>query len=95
MELSGYGTLKYYRDYDITATNNVNPGTATATVTGKGNYTGTVQKTFNIRMSISGIDAVNSDTAASDRWTDMQGRCLANPKSKGLYIRNGKKVIVK
>jgi len=95
VELSGYGTLKYYRDYDITATNNVNPGTATATVTGKGNYTGTVQKTFNIRMSISGIDAVNSDTAASDRWTDMQGRCLASPKSKGLYIRNGKKVIVK
>lgn len=35
-------------DYSLSYQNNVNPGTATVTITGKGNYTGTVKKTFNI-----------------------------------------------
>lgn len=35
-------------DYSVTYTNNVNAGTGTATFTGKGNYTGTVTKTFKI-----------------------------------------------
>ena len=35
-------------DYDVEYSNNVNPGTATVTVTCKGNYTGTITKTFEI-----------------------------------------------
>ena len=35
-------------DYDVAYSNNVEIGTATVTVTGKGNYTGTVTKTFEI-----------------------------------------------
>ena len=33
-----------------------------------------------------------------DAWYDLQGRKIANsqkPKAKGLYIRNGKKIIIK
>ena len=95
VSLENYDVLKYYRDYDITAEHNVEPGTATAIITGKGNYTGTVEKVFNIRMYISGIDTVNSDSVTPDRWTDMQGRRVAKPQSKGLYIKNGKKVVVR
>ncbi|WP_028510368.1 leucine-rich repeat protein [Ruminococcus sp. NK3A76] len=40
-------------DYTITYTNNVNIGTATATITGKGNYTGTLKKTFTITGDLS------------------------------------------
>ena len=35
-------------DYTVSYTNNVNAGTGTVTITGKGNYTGTVKKTFTI-----------------------------------------------
>ncbi len=36
-------------DYTVTYKNNVNAGTATVTVKGKGNYTGTISKTFTIK----------------------------------------------
>lgn len=35
-------------DYDVSYSNNINAGTATVTITGKGNYTGEVTKTFEI-----------------------------------------------
>lgn len=35
-------------DYTLTYTNNINVGTATVTATGKGNYKGTISKTFQI-----------------------------------------------
>ena len=35
-------------DYTVTCTNNVNIGTANVTITGKGNYTGSIQSTFEI-----------------------------------------------
>ena len=50
----GY-TLVNGTDYTLSYANNVNAGTATVTVTGMGNYTGSIQKTFVIaRKSISG-----------------------------------------
>ena len=41
-------TLVDGTDYSVTYTNNVNAGTATATITGKGNFTGSFQKEFTI-----------------------------------------------
>lgn len=38
-------------DYDVKYTNNINAGTATVTVTGKGNFTGTASKTFTINKA--------------------------------------------
>ena len=38
-------------DYTIAYTNNINAGTATVTITGKGNYTGLVTKTFKINKA--------------------------------------------
>ena len=43
-----YGTLKKDTDYTVTYKNNVDAGTATIVVTGKGNYTGTATKEFAI-----------------------------------------------
>ncbi|GAB6393697.1 MAG: Ig-like domain-containing protein [Bacteroidales bacterium] len=44
----GSKTLTLNTDYTVGYTNNLNAGTATVTVTGIGNYTGTVTKTFTI-----------------------------------------------
>ena len=41
-------TLHEETDYDVSYTNNVEPGTATVAVTGKGLYQGTITKTFTI-----------------------------------------------
>ena len=45
---AGGRTLIPGTDYTVAYKNNLNPGTAEITITGKGNYIGTVVKTFNI-----------------------------------------------
>ena len=47
------------KDFTVTYANNVNAGTATATITGKGNFAGTVEKTFVITT-----DSLDSATIA-------------------------------
>lgn len=47
----GTTTLTAGMDYEVVYANNTNVGTAKATVIGKGNYTGTVEKTFQINAA--------------------------------------------
>ena len=47
-EKDGSTTLTSGTDYTVAYTNNTNAGTATVTITGKGNYSGTATKTFTI-----------------------------------------------
>ena len=44
-------TLVEGKDYTVTYSNNTNAGTATVTITGKGNYTGSVSKNFTINKA--------------------------------------------
>ena len=44
----GSGTLKAGTDYTVSYANNINAGTATVTITGRGSYSGTKKATFNI-----------------------------------------------
>ena len=44
----GNKTLKKGTDYTLTYKNNINTGTATVTITGKGSYSGSVSRTFKI-----------------------------------------------
>lgn len=48
----GDKTLVKGTDYTVTYSNNTNVGTATVTITGKGNYSGSVQTTFGIANKI-------------------------------------------
>jgi hypothetical protein len=41
-----------------------------------------------------GVPSVSAD-APSDQWYDLRGRRVAQPTRKGLYVRNGRVVIVK
>ena len=53
-------TLKEGTDYTVAYTSNTNAGSATATVTGKGNYTGTAEKPFTINKAAMVFDATQT-----------------------------------
>lgn len=45
--------------------------------------------------SATGVDAISNEAAdGEDKWYDMQGRQINKPSKAGLYIKNGKKVVV-
>ena len=48
----GNKVLELKTDYTVSYTNNTNIGTATATISGKGNYSGKVEKTFTIAQKV-------------------------------------------
>ena len=56
------GDLVKGTDYTVSYSDNKNPGTATVTVTGIGNYTGTVTKTFKIKVSKGAVHSVSGLT---------------------------------
>ena len=76
-------------DYTISYKNNVNAGTATITITGKGNYTGTVEKTFKINGDANPIKVTNktvytgSTVDLSTLVSDAQGDVTFSIKTNG------------
>ena len=60
----GDATLTEETDYTVEYTNNTETGEATVTITGKGNYTGTVSTTFTIVADKTTLDAAITDAAA-------------------------------
>lgn len=42
-----------------------------------------------------GISAIDADNHQDDRWYDLMGNRINKPTRKGLYVRNGRKVVVK
>jgi uncharacterized repeat protein (TIGR02543 family) len=54
----GETTLTLGTDYTVSYSDNTNVGTATATITGKGNYSGTVEKTFTITAKVTTLGAL-------------------------------------
>ena len=81
-------TLKKSRDYTVTYKNNKNAGQATVTVKGKGNFTGTIKKTFTITK-------VKLDSAKLEYTrADYTGKAL-KPKVTVKAKVNGKTVTLK
>ena len=59
----GGRTLKNGTDFTVSYKNNTEPGTATLKVTGKGNYSGSVSKTFKITArAINDVEVTVPDT---------------------------------
>ncbi len=57
-------TLKEGTDYTVTYSANINPGTATMTITGTGLYTGAITRTFRIKkgtVSVTGVSLNKTD----------------------------------
>ncbi len=54
-------------DFTVTYKNNIYPGTATVTIAGKGNYTGTISKSFAIKKpSVAALKSVSARLAKGD-----------------------------
>ena len=67
-------TLTPYTDYTVSASNNVEPGTATVTITGAGNYTGSVTQNFTILSSpVEPPEADFDLTVTPNTWTWSDG----------------------
>ena len=49
------------------------------------------------KVSSNGINAVGNETRilSEDGWYDLSGQRIAQPQKKGLYINNGRKVVIK
>ena len=74
----GTTTLKSGTDYTVSYKNNINAGTATVKITGKGNYTGTVSKTF----TISAASIANATVSGVSNKTYTGSAQTQNPTVK-------------
>ena len=55
--------------------------------------TGEIVNAAQAQLSTTGIDAVTMDQGKTAVYYDLSGRRVAHPAAKGIYIRNGKKVM--
>lgn len=86
----GTKTLTQGVDYQVTYSNNVNPGTGKVTVTGKGNYTGSRTLTFTIQnpptKTLKSVANLTVDAIAVQGYT-------GNAITPALTIRDGSKLL--
>lgn len=83
----GNATLKKNTDYTVAYSNNVNAGTGTITITGKGIYGGSVKKTFTIKKL--GISATAVSGTGNKVYTGSMIKPVPAVKAGGRTLKNG------
>ncbi len=71
--ISGTMTLTQGKDYTITYTDNIKPGKATVKITGKGNYSGTLSKTFTIQAKSPKVSLKAGTKSVNIKWDKVAG----------------------
>ena len=95
-----------YADFSVKYKNNLNVGTATVTITGTGDYTGTITTTFKITKANNPIKvtAKKTVTANSKKKTTIkkaitvkkaQGKVTYKTNNKKVKVKNGKLIVAK
>ena len=92
-------TLKNGTDYTVSYRNNTKVGTATVKITGKGNYTGSVSKTYSIKnnfkkATVSGIStkAFTGKNITQSITVKYNGKTLKNGTDYTVSYSNNKKI---
>ena len=92
-------TLKNGTDYSVTYSNNTKVGTAKVTIKGKGNYSGSVSKTYSIKnnfkkATVSGIStkAFTGKNITQSITVKYNGKTLKNGTDYTVSYSNNKKV---
>ena len=92
-------TLKNGTDYTVSYSNNIKVGTAKVTITGKGNYTGSVSKTFKIKnnfkkATVSGIStkAFTGKNITQSITVKYNGKTLKKGTDYTVSYSNNKKI---
>ncbi len=95
----GGKTLKKDTDYTVSYSNNTKIGTAKVTITGKGNYTGSISKTYSIKnnfkkATISGISnkSYTGKNITQSITVKYNGKTLKNGTDYTVSYSNNKKV---
>lgn len=83
----GNATLKKNTDYTVAYSNNVNAGTGTITITGKGIYGGSVKKAFTIKTL--GISATAVSETGNKVYTGSVIKPVPAVKVGGRTLKNG------
>lgn len=83
----GNATLKKNTDYTVAYSNNVNAGTGTITITGKGIYGGSVKKTFTIKKLVISATAVSG--TGNKVYTGSAIKPVPAVKVGGRTLKNG------
>lgn len=86
--------LQAEKDYTVVYSNNKNAGTATAAVSGIGEYTGTVEKTFTIKKADNKITASSQTKVYSTSKQTFKLDVERKGKAKLTYKSNSKKITV-
>ncbi|WP_026491271.1 CAP domain-containing protein [Butyrivibrio sp. XPD2002] len=92
-------TLKQGTDYTVSYSNNTNPGTAKATITGKGNFTGTTTRSFYIRKKASDIEPQNpseGEGGSENVWEESKDTEEKQPENQTAdkLLDDGKSCII-
>lgn len=82
----GETTLTEGTDYTAAYDNNTNPGKATITITGKGNYAGTISKTFIILPEATKISVKSQDTS----WVEVKWNKVTGASGYEVYMATSK-----
>ena len=82
----GGKTLKSGTDYTVSYSNNIKVGTAKVTITGKGNYTGTISKTYSIKNDFKKATVSGISTKA---FTGKNITQSITVKYNGKTLKNG------
>ena len=88
----GKQVLRKEKDYQVVYRNNKNTGTATVTITGLGNYEGTIKKTFKIVKASSAkknIKKCSVGRIADQRYTGKSLRPTVIVKDGSKRLKNG------
>ena len=95
----GGKTLKKDTDYTVSYSNNIKVGTAKVTITGKGNYTGTISKTYSIKndfkkATISGISnkSYTGKNITQSITVKYNGKTLKNGTDYAVSYSNNKNI---
>ena len=82
-------------DYTLSYSNNINPGTASVKVTGKGNYTGTVTKNFTIKQKQETTNNGTNEFGANKEYyilaSQMKSRAVSTANSS---FSNGTNIVL-
>ncbi|MBQ9212710.1 MAG: hypothetical protein IJ150_02045, partial [Bacteroidales bacterium] len=76
--MDGKTTLTLGTDYEVSYSDNTNVGTATAKITGKGNYSGTVEKTFEITPKVTNLGALTITEDQNGATAEINGSYTDN-----------------
>ena len=79
---------------------NVLDGSARTKTIEKGKKSGINVKVYTVTYKVrstSGIESIGRETKilSEDGWYDLRGQRISQPQKKGLYINNGRKIVIK